>query len=47
VLLLWIYLSAVALLVGAELNAEIEKMWPTPDGPYAEDGDDQAKLDVE
>jgi hypothetical protein len=36
VLLLWIYLSA-----------EIEKMWPTPDGPYAEDGDDQAKLDVD
>lgn len=47
VLLLWIYLSAVALLVGAELNAEIEKMWPTPDGPYAEDGDDKATLDVD
>lgn len=29
VLLLWIYMSAIALLVGAELNAEIEKMWPT------------------
>ncbi len=37
VLLLWIYLSAVSLLVGAELNAEIEKMWPTPDGPYADE----------
>lgn len=32
VMLLWIYLSAVALLVGAELNAEIEKMWPTSEG---------------
>ena len=28
VLLLWIYITAVALLVGAELNAEIEKLWP-------------------
>ncbi len=28
VLLLWIYLTAVALLVGAEFNAEIEKIWP-------------------
>jgi len=28
VLLLWIYLTSVALLVGAEFNAEIEKLWP-------------------
>ncbi len=28
VMMLWIYLTAVALLVGAEFNAEIEKMWP-------------------
>ena len=34
VMLLWIYMTATALLVGAELNAEIEKMWPTVDGPY-------------
>ena len=34
VLLLWIYMTAMALLVGAELNAEIEKMWPTADSPY-------------
>ncbi|MCH7584185.1 MAG: YihY/virulence factor BrkB family protein [Acidobacteria bacterium] len=34
VMLLWIYMTAVALLVGAELNAEIEKMWPSPDSPY-------------
>lgn len=35
VVLLWIYLSAVALLIGAELNAEIEKMWPTAEGLYS------------
>ena len=29
VLLLWMYVSAFAVLLGAELNAEIEKMWPT------------------
>lgn len=28
VVLVWIYLSAFALLLGAELNAEIERMWP-------------------
>lgn len=27
--LLWVYLTSVALLLGAELNAEIERMWPT------------------
>jgi membrane protein len=29
VLLLWIYVSAIAVLLGAELNAEIEKLWPS------------------
>lgn len=28
VLLLWVYVSAFAVLLGAEVNAEIEKMWP-------------------
>jgi membrane protein len=31
VLMLWLYVSAVALLVGAELNAELERMWPSSD----------------
>ena len=34
VMLLWIYMTATALLVGAELNAEVEKAWPTADSPY-------------
>ena len=31
VLLLWLYVSAFAVLLGAELNAEIENMWPSID----------------
>ncbi|MDH3499094.1 MAG: YihY/virulence factor BrkB family protein [Acidimicrobiia bacterium] len=27
--MLWLYLSAFAMLIGAEFNAEIEKMWPS------------------
>lgn len=32
---LWLYVTAFAVLLGAELNAEIEKMWPhrRPEGP--------------
>lgn len=37
VLLLWIYLTAVALLVGAEFNAEIDKLWPA-DHPTTDSG---------
>ncbi len=36
VLLLWVYVSAIAVLLGAELNAEIERLWPTQEGPYEE-----------
>jgi membrane protein len=31
VLLLWFYVASIALLIGAEVNAEVEKMWPTSD----------------
>lgn len=34
VLLVWTWATSIAVLVGAEFNAEIEKLWPTPDGPY-------------
>lgn len=27
-ILLWVYISAIALLMGAEVNAEMEKLWP-------------------
>lgn len=36
---LWLYVSSVAVLLGAELNAEIEKKWPTIDR-----GDQEAAL---
>lgn len=36
---LWLYVSAVALLLGAELNSEIERTWPTrPEDDEAVDG---------
>lgn len=34
VLLLWVYVSAIAVLLGAEINAEIERIWPSKEGPY-------------
>jgi membrane protein len=36
VVLLWVYVSAIAVLLGAELNAEIERIWPSEEGPYDE-----------
>lgn len=34
VVLLWLYLTALAVVMGAELNAEVEKLWPHPDTRY-------------
>jgi len=31
--------SAIAVLLGAELNAEIERIWPSEEGPYDEPQD--------
>lgn len=36
VLMLWVWASGIAVLVGAELNAEIERLWPSDEGPYEE-----------
>jgi membrane protein len=33
-LVLWLYVTAFAVLLGAELNAEIEKLWPHRDFPW-------------
>ena len=37
VLLLWVYATSFAVLVGAELNAEIDKLWPLPEPPTETD----------
>jgi membrane protein len=34
VVLSWVYVTAAAFLLGAELNAEIEKLWPSEDNPH-------------
>ncbi|HSK97619.1 MAG TPA: YihY/virulence factor BrkB family protein, partial [Euzebyales bacterium] len=49
VLLLWLYVSAFAVLLGAEFNAEIEKLWPsfTEDARDAQDGAGGPGPDVE
>ena len=31
VLLIWLYLIALGVILGAELNAELERMWPSPE----------------
>ncbi|MCH9731255.1 MAG: YihY/virulence factor BrkB family protein [Actinomycetia bacterium] len=33
-IVLWLYITAVAVLLGAEFNAEIERMWPHKDHPW-------------
>ncbi len=44
VLMLWIYVTAVALLVGAEFNAEIEKMFPDADADESEPATDSVTV---
>lgn len=39
-ILLWLYVVALGVLFGAELNAEIEKRWPTDEGPLPTEGDE-------
>jgi YihY family inner membrane protein len=34
-ILAWLYVAALAVLIGAALNAEIDKMWPSPDTAHA------------
>jgi membrane protein len=43
VLLLWLYLSGFALLVGAELNAEIDKAIPERDDPAQAEAEGRKK----
>lgn len=48
---LWVYVSSIALLLGAELNAEVEKMWPITDpldrvpAPHSDPGTDREPPD--
>lgn len=39
VLLLWLYLLAFGVILGAELNAELERLWPSPEQRRAPPGD--------
>jgi membrane protein len=43
--LLWLYVTSIAVLLGAELNAEVEKMWPHPGGPHDPSTTDPDKAD--
>lgn len=47
VLLLWLFVTALAVLVGAELNAEIEKMWPSGAEEKGEEGDEPPERPAE
>ena len=39
VLLVWLYLLAFGVILGAELNAELERMWPSPEQRHAPPAD--------
>lgn len=41
-MLLFLYMTALAVLIGAELNAEIDKLWPSAETAAARDGDQLA-----
>jgi membrane protein len=48
VILLWLWVSAIVLLMGAELNAAIEHMWPSvpPDEDAGDDASDERGAEV-
>jgi membrane protein len=41
VLMIWLYVLAIAMLIGAALNAAIEKRWPCREILEAKEGSDQ------
>jgi membrane protein len=47
VLMLWLYVSAVALLVGAEVNAKVERMWPSAEAGLKASGEPVPGIDTD
>jgi membrane protein len=47
VLMIWLYVLAIAMLIGAALNAAIEKRWPCREMLEAKEGDDDLPADAD